>query len=221
MSEKDLPTSCQFTLEEIKALVEEAHHVGAKSASHAQGAPGVKNALLAGVDTIEHGIYLDDELIEMMIKQGTYLVPTLAIVDAIIRGGLKAGVPEVSLNKARSIQKVHLKSFEKAFKAGVKIGSGTDYLSDPMSPMGENAAELELQVKAGRSPMDVIVSATKVNAEALGLGDKLGTLAQGKLADLIVVEGDPLKDITILRNRTNILSVYKQGTQVPRLNVPS
>ena len=155
----------------------------------------------------------------MMVKQGTHLIPTLAIVEAIIKGGTKAGVPEKSLEKARSVYDAHLKSFEMAWQAGVKIGLGTDYLSDPMSPMGKNAVELELYVKAGRSPMEAIVSATKINSEVLGIHDKLGTLEAGKLADLIVVKGDPLMDINILCDKSNIVSVYKGGTNVPRLNL--
>ncbi len=218
MSEKDLPTSSQFTLEEIRAMVEEAHNVGARAASHAQGTKGIKEALVAGIDSIEHGFYLDDEAIEMMVKQNTYLIPTLAIVEAIITKGPEAGVPAVNVNKACGVQEVQLKSFDKAWHAGVKIGCGTDYLSDPMSPMGENAVELELYVKAGRSPMDAIVSATRINSEVLGIDDRLGTLEAGKLADVIVVEGDPLRDITILRDRANIVHVYKDGMKVHRLN---
>jgi imidazolonepropionase-like amidohydrolase len=218
MSEKDSPTSSQFTVEEISAMVEEAHNVGVKAASHAQGTRGIKNALLAGIDTIEHGVYLDDEAIEMMIKQETYLVPTLAIFEAIVTRGPQSGVPEVHVEKARVVRETHLKSFERAWQAGISIGLGTDYLSDPMSPMGGNAIELELYVKGGRSPMEAIVSATRTNSELLGLGDTLGTLEPGKLADLIVVKGDPLRDITILRDRANILSVYKDGVSVPRLS---
>ncbi len=218
MSEKDLPTSSQYTIEEIRAIVDEARHVGVKTASHAQGTQGIKNALFAGVDTIEHGFYLDDEAIEMMVKQNAFLTPTLAIVEAIVTKGARAGVPEVSLNKARSVQESQHRSFEKACKAGVRIACGTDYLSDPfMGPMGDNAIELELMVKAGRSPMDVIVSATKINAEALGLEHRIGTLEPGKWADLIIVKGDPLKNISLLKDKTNLVSVYKGGVRMPRL----
>ena len=218
MSEKDLPTSSQYTIEEIKAIVDEARHVGIKTASHAQGTLGIKNALYAGVDTVEHGFYLDDEAVELMVKQNTFFTPTLAIVEAIVTKGARAGVPEVSLNKAHSVQEAQRRSFEKACKAGVKIACGTDYLSDPfLGPMGENAIELELMVKAGRPAMDVIVSATKINAEALGLENSLGTLERGKWADLIVVRGDPSKNISVLRNRANIDSVFKGGVKMPRL----
>ena len=218
MSERSSPTSTQFTVEEIRAIVEEAQSAGVKTASHSQGTEGIKNALLGGVDTIEHGIYLDDEAIEMMIKQNTYLIPTFAIVEAIINGGTEFGVPEFSLNKARKVMEAHINSISKAWQAGVKIGLGTDYMSDPMSPMGKNAIELDIYVKAGRSPMDAIVSATKINSEALGIDGRLGILKPDKLADVLVVNGDPLKDISVLRDKMNIVKVYKGGKAIPRLD---
>jgi imidazolonepropionase-like amidohydrolase len=218
MSEKGLPTSCQYSLEEIRAFVEEARNWGVRTAAHAQGTQGIKNALICGINSIEHGVMLDDECIDLMLKDGACLVPTLAIVEAIIHKGPKVGVLEASLRKARSLQKEHLVSFKKAYRAGVTCGLGTDYLSDPMSPMGANAVELELYVeRAGLTPMETLVCATRNNAEVLGLGDKLGTLEAGKWADILVVQGDPSQDISILRNKKNILSIYKGGTMVPRL----
>jgi imidazolonepropionase-like amidohydrolase len=171
------------------------------------------------VDTIEHGIFLDDEVIEMMIKQGTYLIPTMAILKALIEGGTKAGVPQGSLDKAKSVFEVHRGSFVKAYDAGVKVGLGTDYLSDPMSPMGKNAVELKLYVEVGRTPMEAIVSATKINAEVVDMGDDLGTLEKGKLADVLVVDGNPLENISILCDKANILKVFKGGKAIPRLNL--
>lgn len=220
MSEKDKPTACQFSMEEIRAMVEEARNAGVRIASHAQGTNGIKNALFAGVDSIEHGICLDDECIELMVKQGSYLVPTLAIVDALVTKGPKFGLPAVNLEKARSVQEVHIESVKRARAAGVKIGLATDYLTDPLSPMGENAVELDLYVnKIGFTPMEAIVCATKVNSEVLALQDKIGTLEPGKLADLLIVKGDPLKDIRILRDKTNIVTILKGGVPVPRLNL--
>lgn len=220
MSEKDKPTASQFSLEEIRAFVQEAHNAGVKTATHAQGTQGIKNALLAGIDSIEHGFYLDDECIEMMLQQGTYLVPTFAVAEAIVTKGPEVGVLEASLEKARTVQKVQVEAFKRAFLAGVKCGLGTDYLSDPMSPMGENAVELAMYVeKVGLSPMEAIVCATRNNADLLGLADQLGTLEAGKLADLIVVDGDPLQDIAILCTRANISRVFKGGTPMPRLNL--
>jgi len=155
----------------------------------------------------------------MMINQGTYLIPTLAIVKAIIEGGTEAGVPQGSLDKAKRVFEIHRASFKKAYDAGVKVGLGTDYLSDPMSPMGKNAVELKIYVEVGRTPMEAIVSATKINAEVVDMGDDLGTLDKGKLADLIVVDGNPLDDISILCDKANILNVFKGGKQIPRLNI--
>lgn len=219
MSGKDKPTACHYSMEEIQAFVEEARNWGVKTATHAQGTQGIKNALIAGIDSIEHGIYLDDECIEMMIKQGTYLVPTLAIIDAIVSKGQKLGVSKGSVSKAQAVQDIHLENFIKAYKAGVKCGLGTDYLSDPvMSPHGENAIELEIYVKkAGLSPMEAIICATRNNAEVLGLSDEIGTLEAGKLADLIVVDGDPIEDISVLKDKSRITAVYKGGQPVPRL----
>jgi imidazolonepropionase-like amidohydrolase len=205
-------------MDEIRAFVEEAHNARVRTASHAQGTPGIKNALVAGIDSIEHGIYLDDECIDMMIEQGTCLVPTLAIVDAIVTHGREAGVMEGSVRKAERVQEAHIASFKKAFAAGVTCGLGTDYLSDPMSPMGANAIELEIYVdRVGLSPMEAIVCATGNNARVLGLEDELGTLEAGKLADLLVVDGDPLEDIGVLRDKGNLITVLKAGQPVPRL----
>jgi imidazolonepropionase-like amidohydrolase len=127
---------------------------------------------------------------------------------------------ESSVRKAESVQQTHIQSFKRAYQAGVKCGLGTDYLSDPLSPMGENAVELEIYVKKmGLTPMETIVCATKNNAMVLGLENELGTLEPGKLADLIVVDGDPLQDIAVLRDKANIETVLKGGQPVPRLNL--
>lgn len=218
MSEKDKPTDCQFSLEEIRAFVEEAHNAGVRTTTHGLGTQGIKNALVAGIDCIEHGHQLDDECLDIMVKRGVYLVPTLAIVEAIVTHGPKAGVLQTSINKAIACQEVHLRSFTRALDAGIKIGLGTDYLTDPMSPMGDNAIELEMYVKKmGISPMQTIVCATKVNSEVLGLADRVGTLEPGKYADLLVVNGDPLKDITVLRDKRNIVAIYKGGSLVRRM----
>ncbi|MBN1319093.1 MAG: amidohydrolase family protein [Anaerolineales bacterium] len=215
MSEKDKPTSCQYSMEEIRAFVEEAHNAGVRTGSHAQATRGIKNAILAGVDNIDHGIFMDDEAIEFMLEQETTLVPTLAIVDAIVTNGRQAGVIESSVKKAESVQVTHIESFKKAFAAGVICGLGTDYLSDPFSPMGKNAVELEIYVKkAGLSPMDAIVCATRNNAIVLGLEEEIGTLEVGKQADLLVVDGDPLENISVLREKAKINMVFKGGRLV-------
>jgi imidazolonepropionase-like amidohydrolase len=219
MSERDKITSSQYSLEEIRAFVEEADNVGCRTSSHAHGTNGIKNALIGGVKVIEHGMYLDDECIELMIKNNRYLVPTLAIVDTIVVNGEKVGVLPDSVNKAKIAQDDHIDSFKRAYSAGVLCGLGTDYLSDPMGPMGQNAIELEIYVnKIGLSPMETIVCATKNNAEILDLADQIGTLEPGKQADLLVVDGNPLDDIAVLRNRNNFNHIFKAGQEVPRLN---
>ena len=219
MSERDVSTSCQFSLEEIRAFVEEADNVGFRTSSHAQGTRGIKNALVGGVKVIEHGMYLDDECIELMLKNEHFLIPTLAIVESIAVNGPKVGVLPSSVQKARIAQQAHLESFKKAFKAGVMCGLGTDYLTDPMSPMGKNAVELGMYVtRAALTPMETILCATKNNARVLDMSDKIGTLEPGKLADIIVVEGDPVQNIAVLADRKNILRIYKGGQEVPRLN---
>jgi len=219
MSERDVSTSCQFSLEEIRAVVEEAANVGCRTASHAQGTSGIKNALIGGIKVIEHGMYLNEECLDLMVKNDQYLVPTLAIVDSIVVNGEKVGVLPSSIHKAKIAQEAHIESFKKAYKAGILCGLGTDYLSDPMSPLGQNAIELEIYVnKVGLSPMETIVCATKNNAEVLDLADEIGTLETGKQADLIIVDGDPLADISVLRDREKILKIFKRGQVVPRLN---
>jgi len=205
--------------EEIGVVAEEAHNAGVKVAVHVLWGLPIKKVLNAEPDTIEHGSGLDDESIEIIIKRGIYLTPTLAILELWESKGHPWDFDEATRNFFHNTYKVHRESFDRAWKAGVKIGIGTDFLSDTMSPMGKNALELELHVKAGRSPMDVIVSATKINSEILGFDKKIGTLEVGKLADVIVVDGDPLKDISILQDRKNIIKVYKGGKEVPRLNL--
>ncbi|MGB2956396.1 MAG: amidohydrolase family protein [Anaerolineales bacterium] len=216
----DDPEACQFSLDEIRAFVEVAQNARVRTAAHAQGLQGIKNALIAGVDSIEHGFYLDDECIEMMLNQGTYLVPTFAAIEAIIAHGRKSetATEEQYVRKAEKAQEAHVESFKKAFKAGVTCGLGSDYPCDPFAPMGTNAAELEIYVnKVGLSPMDTIVCATKNNAQVLGLERELGTLEVGKLADLLVVSGNPLDDISILRDKAKIDTVLKAGKPIPRL----
>jgi len=220
MSEQGLPTSTQYTVDEIRAMAEETRAAGKKISAHAQGARGIKNAVAGGVDSIEHGVFLDDEAIEMMLEAGTYLVPTLAVVDALVTKGSRAGIREGSLNKARSIQAAHRQSFVKAWRAGVKLALGTDFILSPVvigDIMGDHAVELELYVQTGLSPMEAIVCATRNNAELLGLSDRVGVLEPGKWADLLVIDGNPLADISVLRDKAAILMVYKGGKEVSRL----
>ena len=212
MSQRDKPEYTQFTTEEIRAIVEEAEHVGTFVASHAQGAQGIKNAIKAGVKTIEHAIFIDEEGIQLAVERGAIIVPTLSIVERILERGEKAGVPEWGLKKAEEVYSIHVENIKKAVKAGVKIAAGTDFFNDALGEMGENALELQLLVeKLGLSPMEAIIAATKNAAEACGLQEKIGTIEKGKLADLLIVDGNPLADISVLREPDNIKLVVKEG----------
>lgn len=212
LSEKDDPKSSQFTIEEIEAIVYEAEAVGSFVASHAQGAQGIKTALKAGVRTIEHGIYIDDEGIDLMLKKSAILVPTLAIVQRIVDEGDKYGVPEYGLTKARRVYEDHKQNMKKAYEAGVTIALGSDYSSNNLTSLGENTLELRLLVDiVGMTPMEAIVAGTKNAAQALGMGDVIGTIEEGKLADILVVDGNPLDYISILLDKERIEKVFVDG----------
>ncbi|MDK2855909.1 MAG: hypothetical protein PWQ41_1940 [Bacillota bacterium] len=201
------PGSPQLTLEELKAGVEEAGKAGRRTASHAQGATGIKNAVLAGITSIEHGIFLTDEVIELMLKHGTYLVPTLVAPYWIVKKGRAAGIPDYAVKKSEDVIEAHLASFRKALAAGVKIAFGTD-AGTPFNEHGANTFELELMVENGMSPMQALEAGTRVSAELLGIADKVGTLEPGKLADVVVVAGNPLDDIKAVRE---VRLVIKEG----------
>jgi imidazolonepropionase-like amidohydrolase len=204
------PGSAQFTLEELIAGVEEARKAGRRTATHAMGTEGIKNALWAGIHSIEHGVYLDDEAIELMLETKAFLVPTLSAPYHIIRAGTKKGVPAFAVEKSKSVAKTHLQSVKKAHKAGVSIAMGTDS-GTPFNLHGENLKEMELLVKTGLTPMEAIVAATKIGSEVLGLEKKIGTLEKGKLANLIVIDKDPLQDISLLQKKEKILAIMKEG----------
>lgn len=213
-SEHNPPTRVGFTQEETDALVDEAHRLGLKVAAHAHGTAGIRTAIVAGVDTIEHGSYLDDECIELMLERDTYLVPTLSVIRCNLDPG-PDGLPdsEYGLRQGREIQDIHRQSFVRAYEAGVKIAAGTDFIGVPPMRHGLNALELECLVHAGMAPMEAIVAATGGGAEAIGLGEKTGTVAVGKWADIVAVEGNPLEQITRLQQ---IGFVMKAGEVIKR-----
>ena len=204
------PLIRQFSREEVQMIVDTAHAAGKPVMSHAYGGEGVKICLDAGVDSIEHGAVLDDALIEQMEKQGTWLVPTFTVLRKIVALGKQqpSPLPPYMLPKAIKLLESQGESFRKAMTAGVKMALGTDLGS---FGHGQNAIELEYLVEAGMTPMQAIVTATRMGAECMGLGDKVGTITSGMLADLLVIAGDPLQDIRILQDQSQICSVMKDG----------
>jgi imidazolonepropionase-like amidohydrolase len=205
--------AAQLTAEEMAAGVEEARKMGARTAAHAEGAEGIKNALRAGVDSIEHGTYLDDEALGMMLDRETYYVPTVAVRRRIAEDGARGGVPPFILDVVQRVLERHVQSLEKARKAGVRIALGTD-AGASMFPHGESARELVELVAAGFSPMEALRAGTAHAAELLGMQDQIGTLEDGKRADLVVVDGDPLSDIRMLQDVNRIEAVLVDGEPV-------
>ena len=195
MSKGDDPNASQYTREEMKAIVEEAHRLRRKVAAHAHGAEGVSWASDAGVDSIEHGHLMDDSSIATLKKNGTYIVPTLYLMDWNRENLGKRNAPDYVVRKMQAVSAVGQDTLKKAFAAGVKVAFGTDAA---VYPHGLNAHEFAVYVRLGMSPLQAIQTATIHGADLLGWSSKIGTLEAGKWADLIAVEGDPLKDVTTL-----------------------
>lgn len=207
-SPTDHPKFTQYSLDELKVIVEEAEfRNGVKVMAHAQGLDGIKNCVEAGIHSIEHGIYLDDEVIEKMIEKGTYLVPTLLAPVSVIEFADELGISEVGLQKSKEVMGAHQASFKKAYDAGVNIAMGTDA---GVFKHGTNLRELELMVEAGATPMDAIVISTKNAAECMQYED-LGLVKEGYLADFILTENNPLENIGLLKNNDEIKVVAKEG----------
>jgi len=212
LSPTDHPEFTQFSPEELEVIVREAaFRRGVKVMAHAQGVEGIKNAVRAGIHSIEHGIYLDDEAIELMLKHRTFLVPTLLAPLAVLEAGEKGGMPEYGIRKSKEVIEIHSESISRAHKAGVRIAMGTDA---GVMPHGTNLRELGLMVNIGMTPMEAIVATTKIAAECLGWEDEVGTLEAGKLADVVVVKTNPIQDIRSLENNDNIALVMKDGKVV-------
>lgn len=209
MSANDRPEFTQFTREELKAVVEEAQFRGGiKVMAHAHGAEGIKNAVKAGIYSIEHGTYADKEACQMMAQAGTYLVPTFVVINLNREKALQGELPEYSRQGAIEIAKVHKENMKMAYDMGVNIVAGTDC---GVVEHGLNLLELNYLCDLGMEPMEAIQAATKKAAECLGWQDKVGTLEKGKLADIVVVKKDPLDDIGSLTDKENILMVIKDG----------
>ncbi len=213
MSMIDRPEHTQFTLEEVRAIVEEARHVGKFVTAHCQGTEAMKNSIIVGVKTIDHAFYPDDEVIKMAKrKKDVVFVPTLSIGWRIITEGEKAGYPPWAVAKGKEAWKVMIENIAKLYKAGLTMASATDFTGSPLLKMGTNAMELELLVKhCGFKPMDAIVAATRNGAKACGLENQIGTIEKGKLADIVIVDGNPLEDIKVLQDKNKIRMVMKEG----------
>ena len=206
------PGSPQLTLGEMEAAIEEAQKAGRRTASHAMGARGIADAVKAGITSIEHGVYLTDEIVATMRQNGTYLVPTLIAPAAIVTGGLSAGIPEFMVRKSEAVLGSHVLSFQKAHVAGVAIAAGSD-AGTPFNPHGSLVPELALMVKHGMTPLEALRSATSVAADLLGLGATLGRVAAGYTADLVAVAGDPTERIEAL---DDVRAVFVSGRAVPK-----
>ncbi|CAB9495977.1 amidohydrolase family protein [Alteromonas macleodii] len=201
----------QFMTDELEAIVDTAKDYGMTVAVHAHGKEGMKRAIEAGVDSIEHGTYMDNEIRTLMKKHGTYYVPTILAGKFVAdKAKIDGFFPELVRPKAAAIGPLIQNTFEQAHKAGVKIAFGTD---SGVSAHGDNAQEFSLMVEAGMKPADALLSATVNSADLLGISDILGTLEQGKLADIVAVQGDPLDDISLMESVSFVMKdgvVHKQ-----------
>ncbi|HEV8490841.1 MAG TPA: amidohydrolase family protein [Candidatus Angelobacter sp.] len=206
LSKGDDPRASQYTLEEMKAIVADAHRLGRKVAAHAHGAQGIAWAAEAGVDSIEHGSYIDDAAIKVMKEHGTYLVPTMYLADWMRENAVKIGLPAMFAEKMKSVSAASRQNLRHAFESGVKVAFGTDAA---VYPHGLNAHEFAVYVQQGMTSIQAIQTATVNAADLLGWSDRIGTLEKGKFADIIAVNGDPLKDVTLLQSP---VFVMKGGT---------
>jgi imidazolonepropionase-like amidohydrolase len=202
------PTQTALLRDELAAIVQEAHNAGRRVSTHAIGREGIENAILAGVDTIEHGFHLDASLFALALQRGTYLVPTLAAIGNIVAESASGTIPSWIVDKARAEEERSISMFRDAVEAGVNIAAGTD-AGTPFNPHDGLVDEIITMVRIGLAPERALLSATRDGAVNAGLLETTGTLEVGKAADLIVIDGDPLTDITSLRA---IRFVAKAGT---------
>jgi imidazolonepropionase-like amidohydrolase len=213
MSPADELATTQLTVEEIAAAVHEGRAVGKITMAHTYSPQSIAGALEAGVVSIEHGNFLDEATAARMKAMGAYLVPTITTYELIDSFGPGYGVPAFQLDKIRLAKQGCFDSLRVALAAGVEIGSGSDLLG-PMQPF----KMMELGLKAGvMGPMAALISATRSNAALFGMADRIGTLEEGKWADIIVVDGNPLEDIEALREASNVSLVMKEGQVLKNL----
>jgi imidazolonepropionase-like amidohydrolase len=213
--------SPDYSIGEIEVMVEEAHRTGVRIASHALGKEGISIAVEAGVDTIEHGRELDEEVCKLMVKNNVILVPTLAATILKEKDRATETDPKWrAVYEPGKLEQMNVETYDAvriAHASGVKIAAGSDITGAPLFGgylMGNNAVELEYLTRCGLSPMEALMTATKNGAEALGLEDQIGTIESGKLADILVINGNPLEDIRLLQNSNAIKMVMKNGDVV-------
>ena len=204
------PDQAQMTLEELRAAVDEAARAGHKVAAHAHGSSGMKNAVRAGVHSIEHATLLDEDAADLLDQHRVYIVPTLSALATTAACRRGCGIPDSALDKAKAMTKRHQASFKQAHRRGLLIAMGTD-AGTPFNYHGDNAQELERMVALGMTPMEAILVSTSAAARLIGIHDQIGTIERGKEADLLLVDGNPLKRIEILRDRSRIAGVMKAG----------
>lgn len=205
----ETPHDVQLTVDELRAGIEEAHHKGIKTAAHAQGRQSIVNAIEAGIDSIEHGVYLDEEVIELFLKHDVTLVPTLVAPYFIVESGIAKGVPQYMIDKSKQMMDDHMKSFALAQRAGVKIAMGTD-AGTPFNAYKDTYFECVLMCRSGMSEQHALYSATRNAADLLGVSDCYGSFTPGTFADFIVLDENPLADIA---NLSKVTQVYKRGKQ--------
>lgn len=204
------PDQAQLTLDELQAAVAEAKRAGLKVAAHAHGASGMKNAVRAGAHSIEHATLMDEESAALMNEQAVYMVPTLSALATTAACRRGCGIPDSALDKAKAMTKRHQASFKQAHRRGLLIAMGTD-AGTPFNYHGDNAQELERMVTFGMSPMEAILASTSSAARLIGIQDIVGTIERGKEADLILIDGNPLRKIELLRDRGRIVGVMRSG----------
>jgi imidazolonepropionase-like amidohydrolase len=210
MSPADELAATQYTIQELRAAVEEAEAAGTYVMAHAYNDRSVRNCLESGVRSIEHGNLIDEETARLIARSRAYLVPTLVTYEALSDEGKDYGVPESVIRKIDEARALGIRALRYAYEAGVKIASGSDLLG-PLQ--NRKARELAIKTQV-MSPMESLMSATKTNAELFGMEKDLGTVEQGKLADLLVVDGNPLEDIAILQNCSNLKLIMKEGRTI-------
>ncbi|WP_333791112.1 amidohydrolase family protein [Holdemanella porci] len=202
------PGNAQFTVDEMKVMIEEAHKAGRKTATHVQGLQGIKNALYAGIDSIEHGCFLDDECLELMKEHNTFLVPTLCAPQCIIDKGVENGVAQYMVDKTLKVKDAHVESVKKAYEKGIQIALGAD-AGTPFNYHSNTAYEMELLARLDISNMDILKMATINSARCVGVEKDYGSIEVGKQADLVCLNENPLENISNVRKINRVIQSGK------------